>query len=113
SRLEATNLQINSLEREMQDADKRRSELENEIASTAGALETLEGSLADREEAFRSEEGQLSGLQKRVEELARAYEQAGQTVMALMQKMTEQKAVIENARSRRDDLISRMEDTQM
>ena len=113
SRLESTTLQIASLEREMLDADKRRVDLRTEIASTAGALETLENNLADREEAFRSEEAKIGSLQKAVEDLAKQYEEAGNAVMQHLQRMTELKGVIEASRSRRDDLISRLEDTQL
>ncbi len=113
SKLEAVTHQIDSLERELQDSDRRRMELDNEIANTEGVLETLENDLAYREEAVRSREGELSGRQKELAELAAAYDEAGRLVMELMQKMTEKKGAVESARARRDELIRRMEDTQV
>ena len=112
SRFEAVSQQIVSLERELEDSDQRRRDLDQEIQSTEGILETLEGELETREEAVRARDAEMSACQREVQELSEAYEETGRNVMELMQRMTEQKALVERARTRRDDLIRRMEDTQ-
>ncbi len=112
NRLELTISQIRSLTLELENADRRRSDLENEIRTTEGALETLEGDLAEREEVLRTREAELASRQKEVQDLAAAFDKANHEVMELLQRMTEKKAAVENARSRRDDLIRRFEDTQ-
>jgi chromosome segregation protein len=112
NRLELSISQIKSLSLELENSDRRRSDLEAEIVATEGAVETFAVALAECEENVRAREGELAEKQRLVIELAGAYEAANQSVMELLQRLTEKKAATENARTRRDELIRRLEDTQ-